>query len=550
MGLKPYEIIIIGSGATGGVAALTLAKAGVKVLIIEAGPQLTKKQVFRSEFENYIERFSGIASGSYRNQAQHPGFWKNNPNLYVNEKENLYKNPKNKPFLWTQGRQLGGRSLSWGGITLRLSDYDLKASEFDGYGPKWPIEYSDLEPHYSNLEKLLRVFGNKDNLSQLPNGDCVGTLPFTKSEEYFADRIKSQLNYPVIHSRGFEPYEKNNNCEWPRFSSLGLTLKIAIATGNVQILDNHIAEKFLMHSYKDKAKGVIAIDKKNNSRKFFECKSIILCTSTIQSLKFLLSSESSHEENGFIDISNSLGKKVMDHVSTCRFFSLSNDLIIKNNEDNKSKKLSGAGSFFIPFGNKPGIYGNVNFKRGYGIWGAIDRFEPPDILKRDQTSKIGFLIGHGEVLADNKNKVTLTNEVDRWGINIPRIDFQWGDNELEMVKHMDQTIKDIITSSGGEVVSPDRLLCLPFLKNITDKAFATRSSAAPPGYYIHEVGGAPMGEDKENSVVNKWNQLWNCKNVLVVDGACWPTSSWQSPTLTMMAICRRACINLIEHSEG
>jgi len=267
-------------------------------------------------------------------------------------------------------------------------------------------------------------------------------------------------------------------------------------------------------------------------------------------LKFLLSSESSYEENGFKDISNSLGKKVMDHVSTCRFFSLSKDLIIKNKEENKSKKLSGAGSFFIPFGNKPGIYGNVNFKRGYGIWGAIDRFEPPDILKRDQTSKIGFLIGHGEVLADKKNKVTLTNEVDRWGINIPKIDFQWGDNELKMVKHMNQTIKDIIISSGGEVVSPDKLLCLPFLKNITDKAFATRSSAAPPGYYIHEVGGAPMGEDKENSVVNKWNQLWNCKNVLVVDGSCWPTSSWQSPTLTMMAICRRACINLIEHSEG
>ena len=75
----------------------------------------------------------------------------------------------------------------------------------------------------------------------------------------------------------------------------------------------------------------------------------------------------------------------------------------------------------------------------------------------------------------------------------------------------------------------------------TYKSIAIKEEAPPPGYYIHEVGGAPMGNNREKSVVDKWNRLWGCKNVLVVDGACWPTSSWQSPTLTMMAITKRAC---------
>ena len=73
-------------------------------------------------------------------------------------------------------------------------------------------------------------------------------------------------------------------------------------------------------------------------------------------------------------------------------------------------------------------------------------------------------------------------------------------------------------------------------------AVALSEGAAPPGYYIHEVGGAPFGCDERTSVLNASNQLWRTPNVLVVDGACWPTSAWQSPTLTMMAISRRACL--------
>ena len=113
-----------------------------------------------------------------------------------------------------------------------------------------------------------------------------------------------------------------------------------------------------------------------------------------------------------------------------------------------------------------------------------------------------------------------------------------------MAKHMNFTIRNSIEAAGGKIKTIDELIKIPYVGLFTKKSIALSGNPPPPGYYIHEVGGAAMGFSEEESVVNKSNKLWRCKNVLVLDGACWPTSSWQSPTLTMMAISRRACLNI------
>ena len=113
-----------------------------------------------------------------------------------------------------------------------------------------------------------------------------------------------------------------------------------------------------------------------------------------------------------------------------------------------------------------------------------------------------------------------------------------------MANHMEHTINKAVEAANGKIKDIDELINIPFGNLLTNKSIALSKSPPPPGYYIHEVGGAAMGSNEEESVINKFNRLWRCKNVLVLDGACWPTSSWQSPTLTMMAICRRACLNL------
>jgi len=542
---KPFEVIIIGSGATGGIAALTMAKAGIRSLVIERGPELKTSQAFGNEPCNFARRISGFVTGKYNNQPQHPGFWKANPILYADKKTNPYTYPTESPFIWTQGNQIGGRSLTWGGITLRLASEDFKASENKEYTQGWPISYQDIKSHYSEIEKFLKVYGNTDGLNQLPDGEYIGTIPFTKSETKFASEIKEKLNIPFIHSRGFGPHK--NKTEWPNFSSIGSTLKEAIRLGKTELLSDHIAYKLILNKDRNSAKGVIVINKKNGERKELKGKLIILCLSTIQTIRFLLSSEEKYNPNGLIDPSQSLGMNLMDHISTCRFFTVPTDPTFNklSKTSNNFQKLSGAGSFFIPIGRDNS--NKKNFIGGYGIWGGIDRFEPPNILKKNKNTKMGFLIGQGEVLPNKKNLVTLSKETDQFDIPIPHISLTWRKNEENMVNEMNRTIELIINSGNGTVLPVNEILNIPFAKQILQKAVAIQEKAPPPGYYIHEVGGAPMGNKKETSVVNQFNCLWECNNVLVVDGACWPTSSWQSPTLTMMAIAKRACEEAIKN---
>ena len=540
MDLHPFEAIIVGSGATGGMAALTLAEQGIKVLIIEAGPILDRKEAYSNEPVDTFKRITSLFSKRHQNQNQHPGYWKNNPSLYANENKYPYSYPPNKPFLWTQGKQFGGRSLTWGGITLRLSPSDFKPSLNDGFGPDWPISYDELSTHYDFVEKECGIYGKKDNLTQVPNGNYVGEMPLTSSELFFGNKIKSKLNYPFIQSRGFDKNSSVKEEKWPRSSSIGSSLERAIKTGNVQILSNHLVESFVTNKETELATRIRIVNTLNGSKRELDCDLIFLCASTISTLRILLNSEKKVNGNGFYDGSEKLGKYLMDHVSICNFFSIPKSTIFEKKSLEKAH-LSGAGSFFIPFGPKLPTDPKIDFLRGYGIWGAINRLGIPKFLQKDIDESIGFLISHGEVLPRSSNKVELSEKSDKWGIPIPHITFEWSENEQKMVRHMREIMSKVINASGGEKRELNESLNIPFLKFLEKNSTALSGKTPPPGYYIHEVGGAPMGLNEEDSVVDKWNRLWSCKNVFVLDGSCWPTSSWQSPTLTMMAICRRTC---------
>ena len=541
--LNPFEAIVIGSGATGGVAAMTLAEAGLRVLVVEAGPDRSASEALGSEPGNSVRRAEGLISGRHRRQIQHPGYWKQNPSLYADERQYPYSTPEDQPFLWTQGRQVGGRSLTWGGITLRLSDYEFKGADHDGYGQNWPITHADLDPHYSALEQLFEVRGERDGLEQLPDGRMAPALPFMPEEERFRELLTRERGIPFIHSRGFEAHQRQQTSSWPKSSSNGSSLQRALATGRVEILSNSMAEYLDMGPAQERARSVVVVNRSTGERQRLDCNLVVVCASTIATLRLLLQSESQSHSRGFSDPSGQLGKGLMDHVSCCRFFSVPRAAgRAATQQSDPSSSLSGAGSFFLPFGNAPETCAGRPFLRGYGIWGGINRFDPPWWLKRNPDHRLGFLIGHGEVLSDARNQVCLSQRCDPLGVPMPHISCRWRANEQAMVEHMQSTIQDCINVAGGVTTSLADQVHLPLVKPLVAKALSAQEDAPAPGYYIHEVGGAPMGTSEDNSVVDRWNRLWRCPNVLVVDGACWPSSGWQSPTLTMMAITRRACL--------
>jgi choline dehydrogenase-like flavoprotein len=134
----------------------------------------------------------------------------------------------------------------------------------------------------------------------------------------------------------------------------------------------------------------------------------------------------------------------------------------------------------------------------------------------------------GEMLPRFENRLTINGQVkDAWGIPVAHIDCVHSDNEREMARDQIEQLKEMAHEARFEITRENDQL-------------------APPGLCIHEVGTARMGEDPKKSVLNKFNQSWDVKNLFVTDGSCFVTQGCQNPTLTMMAITVRACDFIVD----
>jgi choline dehydrogenase-like flavoprotein len=558
-----YDAIVVGSGATGGYAAMALTQRGMKVLVLEAGRDIDPAKDFTEHHFPYDLKYRGLMPGgpnskyAPRQPIQSRCYAANeySAHLFVDDIDNPYTTPEDKPFWWIRGRQVGGRSLTWGRQSYRLSDYEFKAAERDGFGEPWPISYKDLEPYYDQVEEFVGISGSYENLPQLPDSKFLPAMNMTCGEHLLKKGVESNFkNRKVIIGRVAiltKAHQGRAACHWcghcdrgcttaSYYSSPGSTLPAAAKTGRMTLRPHSVVREILIDTNTGKAKGVRVIDQRTKQDIEFFSKVVVLCASTLESTRILLNTKTRQHPNGLGNSNDVLGRYLMDHV-----FPLGVNGLVPQLKGQEYDYSDGrANGIYVPkfrnvFDKHP------NFIRGYGMQGGVRMgysfahaknqqgfgAEFKKLVREAPTELFFSLNCWGEMLPRPENRVTIhPTKVDKWGIPVLHIEAQHGDNEKAMMKDMLETTSEMVEAAGFRILN-------------------RTTSAAPPGFCIHETGTARMGADKKTSVLNKWNQLWDVSNVFVTDGACFTSQGCQNPTLTMMAITLRACDWLVEEAK-
>jgi len=539
-----YDAIVVGSGISGGWAAKELCEKGLKTLVLERGRNVEHIKDYPTAMKHPWDfKFRGNNSNEALAdrpiQSSHCD--ETNSHFFVNDTEHPYI--QEKKFKWIRGYQVGGRSLTWGRQCYRFSDLDFEANKNDGFGVDWPIRYKDIAPWYDYVESYIGVSGNNDGLTQLPDGVFLPPIEMNSIEKHLSKKVNTFYEgRKVINGRVAnltESKKGRSKCQFRNlcsrgcpytgyFSSNGVTLKAAESTGNMTLKVDSIVKEVIYDELQKKAIGVIVIDSKTKAESTYYAKIIFLNASTIATASILLNSTSSKFPNGLGNSSNQVGHNLMDHVLTAG--------TIGEYEGLQDKYYSGRnpGAIYIPrFQNLNGDKKN-GFIRGYGLQGKGERKGWKEknttgfgVQLKEQLATPGkwkiWLGGRGETLPYYHNKISLDpNQTDQWGLPLIKIHFEYGENELKMIESMKEEAEKMLEKAG--------------FKNIT-----SYNSIPTAGSAVHEMGTARMGTDPTNSVLNKFNQMHDVKNVFITDGSCMTSSGCQNPSLTYMALTARAC---------
>lgn len=517
----PWDVVVIGSGATGGWAALQLRQRGLSVLVLEAGSDWMDAATSPNPLQRRAKQFRDGALGHRKVQSRIPTYWELDPDLFVLDTEHPYRTPEGKAFDWIRTRTVNGRLLTWGGIGVRVSDFELKAAEQDGFGDTWPFDYEALKPHFDQIDDFFAVYGESDGLPQLPDGKYVAAPRLTEAEHRFKEALSTRYtDRQVIASRGILARASSRpNGEPPPPSPI----RVAVQQHGANLRANAVVSHILVRR-DGRAEGVAFYDRLTKRSHEVRCRAVALCASTLESTRILLNSASTQHPDGLGNSSGALGRYLMDHCAI-----LANGTAPGDSSLTWGDGSGGPKNIMIPrFHNLKNQAGGP-FLRGYGIFGSIGRNRPSSGKrnggKHDQVPLT--LVAYGEMLPRPENRVTLDREnLDAWGIPTLAIDCSFSPNEQAMMDHMLASIEEMVQVAGGHLGSaPHR--------------FA-------PGSFVHEVGTARMGTDPRVSVLNGYAQCWDVDNVYVMDGAAWPTSAWQNPTFTMMAVAGRASEHLAD----
>ena len=544
-----YDAIVVGSGMSGGWAAKELTELGLRTLVLEAGRPITVERdsvehvpLWEMPFRGLGDRRTIEARQSI--QRNSVAFDELSRRFWTDDVDNPYTTAPGKPFYWFRGRQVGGRSITWGRQVYRWSDLDFEANLGDGVAVDWPIRYADIAPWYDRVERFIGVSGQSEGLAHLPDGPFLPPMELNCVERHVRDRMRVRFGRERVLTIGrvavlTRAHNGRAACHYcgpchrgcitrSYFSTPNATLPAAAATGLLTLRPYSIVHELIYDQRAGRLTGARVIDARTREQVEFFGRIVFLCASALESARILLNSRSRTFPDGVANSSGQVGRNIMDHI-----------------------KWAGARGVFDGWrdrhvvGERPnGVYvprfRNVHtrhpdFTRGYQFQGGArrlewqDRIAEPGIgstLKRRLSAPGPWVTsfgGFGEMLPREENRCTIhPTNVDAWGIPTLHIECAWGPNELAIHKDMSATAVELLEAAGAKDIRPE-------------------SRVSVPGGTNHEMGTARMGRDPKTSVLNAHNQAHDVTNLFITDGACMTSSANQNPSLTYMALTARAC---------
>ncbi len=573
--LPVYDVIVVGSGAGGGLAGYILAKAGVKVIMLEAGRNydpLTETPMFETTHEAPLRDaptpdkpfgfFDATVNGGWT-VPDEPYMVKRRGKEGWEEASDWDTQSATQNFMWWRPRMLGGRTNHWARVALRMGPYDFKPRSRDGMGFDWPITYEDMASWYDKTEALIGVWGTNEGMENTPDS-APGVLlppPRPRGYEMLARRACAKLGIPMIPSHQAiltKPLNGRSSCFYAtdcgrgcsiraNFQSTTVLIPPAIETGCMDLITDAMVREVTTDK-SGRATGVIYIDKASGRESRASARVVVLCASGCESARILLNSKSALFPDGLANGSGKVGRYLMDTVGsdlTGQIPALEN--CPPHNEDGASVL-----HLYSPWWlYKEQRAGKMDFPRGYHIELSGGRNMPEmgnplpaslcdgvygKKLKEEARRYYGSFVsfaGRGEMIPNEKAFCEIDpGRKDKWGIPVLRFHWDFSERETRQAAHMQKTFSDIIGALGGKVIGSPQL----------DGAKAI----AIGGTIIHEVGTTCMGADAKSSVLNQWSQAWEIPNLFVMDGGPFVSNADKNPTLTILALAMRSSSWLVE----
>jgi choline dehydrogenase-like flavoprotein len=581
-----HDVIVVGSGAAGGMSAFVLAVHGVRVLMLEAGRDydpLTETPMFNLPREAPLRgaRTPDKPFGFY--DATVDGGWQ--------VPGEPYASAKGTDFRWWRARMLGGRTNHWGRISLRMGPWDFRPRSRDGLGFDWPITYDELAPYYDRTEALIGVYGSNEGLANTPDSSPGVLLPppAPRVHELLTQKVcREKLAIPVIPAHLAILSRRQDADTWParlfpgnplaqrvvadsmrsraacfwatpcgrgcsikaNFQSTTVLLPPALATGNLRIRTDAMVRE-VTHDARGRATGVHYVDRITGREEHARAKLVVLAASACESARILLNSRSTLFPHGLGNGSGLVGRYIMDTVGSDVSGQIpALESLPPHNQDGASAmhmympwwlydaqargRMDFARGYHIEFGGGRGMPGPGMFAGLSRLTGGAYGTQLREDLRRYYGSVLGFA-GRGEMIpnADCFCEIDPSGAKDRWGIPTLKFHWKWSEHELNQALHMQRTFRGIVEAMGGRVLSPP--------------VASAQEAIDPPGYIIHEVGGAMMGNDPARSVLNGFCQSHEVPNLFVTDGAGFVSNADKNPTLSILAIAWRACDYIVQN---